>query len=157
MKLWPIKERRPLVTGGVPEVEAINLGKLIDPDNDQKIGALQAAVSRRGGRRSRDKGARGERALVRYLQDHGFAAERVPLSGAAGGSYVGDITVPIIDVDRVVEVKCRANGFRELYKWLDGRDLLIVRADRREPLVILPLRLAVEIAAAAERGKAAMP
>jgi hypothetical protein len=41
----------------------------------------------------------------------------------------------------------------QLYGWLDGRDLLIVRADRRKPLVVVPLRLAVEIAAAAERGR----
>ena len=107
----------------------------------------------RGGRASREKGNRAERALVRFLQDHGFAAERVPLSGAAGGSYCGDVTVPILDVDRLVEVKCRANGFRELYSWLEGRDLLMVKADRRDPLVVVPLRLAVEIAAAAERGK----
>ena len=46
-------------------------------------------------------------------------------------------------------MKCRADGFRELYKWLEARDLLIVRADRKEPLVVLPLKLAAEIAAKA--------
>lgn len=106
-----------------------------------------------GVRRSRDKGNRCERALVTFLQDRGFAAERVPLSGSVGGRYVGDLSVPLLGVDRIVEVKVRANGFRELYRWLDGRDLLIVRADRREPLVVIPLRLAAEIAAAAERGR----
>ena len=104
---------------------------------------------RRGGRASRDKGNRAERAIVKFLQDRGFAAERVPLSGSAGGSYLGDLTVPILNVDRVVEVKCRADGFRELYRWLVDRDILIVRADRSEPLVILPLKLAAEIAAKA--------
>lgn len=99
-----------------------------------------------GGRASRDKGNRAERAIVRYLQDRGFAAERVPLSGSAGGSYMGDVTVPVLGVDRVVEVKVRANGFRELYGWLTDRDILVVRADRKEPLVVLPLRLAAEIA-----------
>lgn len=113
--------------------------------------------NQRGGRRSRDKGNRSERALVRFLQDRGFAAERVPLSGSAGGSYVGDLTVPLLGIDRTVEAKIRANGFRELYAWLEGRDLLIVRADRREPLVVLPLRFAAEIATAAERGKAVTP
>lgn len=102
-----------------------------------------------GGRASRDKGNRAERAIVRYLQDRGFAAERVPLSGSAGGSYLGDVTIPILGVDRVVEVKVRANGFNQLYGWLEERDLLIVRADRKEPLVVLPLRLAAEIAAKA--------
>jgi hypothetical protein len=103
----------------------------------------------KGGRASRDKGNRAERAIVKFLQGKGFAAERVPLSGSAGGSYLGDLTVPILSVDRVVEVKCRADGFRELYRWLIDRDILIVRADRSEPLVILPLKLAAEIAAKA--------
>jgi hypothetical protein len=102
-----------------------------------------------GGRASRDKGNHAERAIVKFLQERGFAAERVPLSGSAGGSYLGDLTVPILNVDRVVEVKCRADGFRELYRWLIDRDILIVRADRSEPLVVLPLRLAAEIAAKA--------
>lgn len=44
-----------------------------------------------GGRRSRDKGNRAERAVVRFLQDRGFAAERIPLSGSAGGKFAGDI------------------------------------------------------------------
>jgi Holliday junction resolvase len=102
-----------------------------------------------GGKASRQKGNRAERAIVKFLQGRGFAAERVPLSGAAGGSYPGDLTVPVLNVDRVVEVKCRADGFRELYRWLVDRDILIVRADRSEPLVVLPLKLAAEIAAKA--------
>jgi Holliday junction resolvase len=106
-----------------------------------------------GGRASRDKGNRAERALVRALQAAGFAAERVPLSGSAGGSYLGDLTVPMLGVDHVAEVKVRARGFTQLYDWLEGRDLLVVRADRREPLVVIPLNLSLEIAKAAERNK----
>jgi hypothetical protein len=104
---------------------------------------------KKGGRASRDKGNRAERAIVKFLQERGFAAERVPLSGSAGGSYLGDLTVPILNVDRVVEVKCRGTGFKQLYDWLVDRDILIVRADRSEPLVVLPLKLAAEIAAKA--------
>jgi Holliday junction resolvase len=103
-----------------------------------------------GGRASRQKGNRVERAIVHALQEAGFAAERVPLSGAAGGSYLGDISVPLLGLDRTVEVKARAHGFQQLYCWLTARDILIVRADRREPLVVLPLRLAIEIANFAE-------
>jgi Holliday junction resolvase len=102
-----------------------------------------------GGRASRDKGNRRERAIVKFLQGRGFAAERVPLSGSAGGSYLGDLTVPVLNIDRVVEVKARANGFKQLYAWLVDRDILIVQADRSEPLVVLPLKLAAEIAAKA--------
>lgn len=97
------------------------------------------------GRKSRDKGNRAERAIVKFLQAQGFAAEKI------SGMYKPgpDLTVSVIGRDLVVEVKARAAGFRELYKWLEARDLLIVRADRSEPLVILPLKLAAEIAAKA--------
>jgi Holliday junction resolvase len=103
-----------------------------------------------GGRAPPQKGKRTERAIVKFLRERGFAAERVPLSGSAGGSYLGDVTIPLLNIDRTAEVKCRADGFRELYAWLEQRDLLIIKADRREPLVVLPLKLAAEIAAKAE-------
>ena len=108
-----------------------------------------------GGRASRDKGNRMERAIVRAFQDKGVAAERVPLSGSAGGSYLGDFTVPVLGVDRVGEAKARGTGFARLYDWLADRDFLVIKADRRPALVVLPLTLAVEIAAAAERGRTA--
>jgi hypothetical protein len=112
-----------------------------------------AQEKKRGGRASRDKGNRLERAIVKLLQDRGLGAERVPLSGSAGGSYAGDLTVPILGRDLVVEAKARANGFARLYSWLEGRDVLIIKADRRDAIVVLPLRLAADIAVAAERRK----
>lgn len=111
-------------------------------------------MTTKGGKRPRQKGNRAERALVRFLQERGFAAERVPLSGSAGGKFAGDVTVPLLGRDRVVEVKCRAAGFRELYRWLDGADLLVIRADRSEPLVVLRLKLAATVAAMAEHERA---
>jgi hypothetical protein len=146
----------PQKTSQVPRANAGNRGDKLCRSPKKSTSSADAEAfaaklqSRKGGRRSRDKGNRVERAIVKYLQERGFAAERIPLSGAAGGSYIGDLTVPVLGVDRVVEVKARANGFRELYGWLTDRDILIVRADRREPLVILPLKLAAEIAAKAE-------
>jgi Holliday junction resolvase len=106
-------------------------------------------VSGKGGRGPRRKGNLAERAVVKFLRDRGVLADRVPLSGSAGGRYRGDVIIPVAGVDRRCEVKCRGDAFRRLYQWLDGNDLLIVRADRKEPLVILPLRLAAEIAAKA--------
>ena len=99
-----------------------------------------------GGRAPRRKGQRLERVLVRLLQARGFAAERMPLSGAAGGRFSGDVVIPLMGRDLCVEVKARADGFRELYCWLNGRDVLIVKADRQEPLVVLRLSLAAQIA-----------
>jgi hypothetical protein len=106
-----------------------------------------------GGRASRQKGNRLERAIVRALQEAGFAAERVPLSGAARGRFGGDVSLPLLGIDRRVEVKARAAGFRQLYDWLADHDFLVVRADRSEPLVVLRLKLAAEIAATAEKAK----
>jgi len=94
------------------------------------------------GRRSRDKVARAECAIVRLLQGQGIGAEKI------SGMYKpgADLRVPLRAVDRAVEVKCRAAGFRQLYDWLDQRDVLIIKADRREPLVVVRLSLAAEIA-----------
>ncbi len=106
------------------------------------------------GKHSRNKGAREERAIVRYLQEHGFASERVPLSGAAGGRYSGDIVWPLLGVDRVGEIKIRARGFAQLYAWLKDADFLIVRADHHPPLLIMPLSAAMAVAKTAEQGRA---
>jgi hypothetical protein len=95
---------------------------------------------------SRRKGARNELALVRFLQDRGFAAEKISRTGYTGS----DLSMPLLGRDLKCEVKCRADGFRQLYDWLDGADLLIVRSDRHEPLVVLPIKLAAEISTVAE-------
>jgi hypothetical protein len=58
-----------------------------------------------------------------------------------------------LGVDRIIEVNVRACGFAQLCDWLEGRDLLVIRADRKEPLIVLPVKLAIQIARAAERAK----
>ena len=45
-------------------------------------------------------------------------------------------------VDRAVEVKCRAAGFKQFCDWLDKHDVLIAKSDRLEPLVAVRLSLA---------------
>ena len=111
----------------------------------------------RGGRASREKGSRTERAIVRLLQDHGLAGERVPLSGAARGRFGGDISVPVLGRDLRGEAKSRGNGFRRLYSWLEHRDFLVLHADRKALLVIVKLELAAEVVMAAERAKGRAP
>ena len=92
-------------------------------------------------RRSRDKGARTERAMVRLLQAQGLSARKVSAMYKRGE----DLRVFLGDVERSVEVKCRAAGFDRLYDWLCARDLLVLKADRQEPLVVLRLSLAAKI------------
>ncbi|WPD20198.1 hypothetical protein [Thermaerobacter composti] len=84
----------------------------------------------RGGRRPREKGIRAERELARML-----GGRRVPLSGAAGGAFRGDVQA----LGLTWQAKVEATGFRRLYKWLEGHDALGLKADRREWLVVMPL------------------
>lgn len=91
------------------------------------------------GKASRDKGRRHELSVVKTFQNAGFAAERVPLSGAAGGSYTGDVSTAWLGSDKVLECKKRATGFRQIYDWLSEHDALVIGADRRKDLICLPL------------------
>jgi hypothetical protein len=92
------------------------------------------------GLKSKRKGSRIERELVQRHRAAGIDAERVPLSGAAGGSYTGDIR---IQGGLVAEVKARAggDGFKTLERWLGDNDLLFLRRDRSTPLVVMPWAL----------------
>jgi Holliday junction resolvase len=103
------------------------------------------------GRRSRDKGCRFERELVRKLQDAGIAGERIPLSGSAGGSFCGDITIPVLGKDRRFEAKKRAGGFKLLYDFLADHYGLFVAQDRSTPLVVLRADHFIELVLAADR------
>lgn len=88
------------------------------------------------GKRSRDKGNRIEREIVNLHKDLGFQAERVPLSGAAGGSYKGDMVVENLRA----EVKARANGegFKTIEGWLGENQLLFLRKNNAKPMIVMP-------------------
>ena len=95
------------------------------------------------GRRSRDKGARREREVVALHEALGIPAARVPLSGACGGRFSGDVDIYIDGPDAtpmVTEVKARksGSGFVTLEKWLGENDALFLRRDRAGHLVLLP-------------------
>jgi hypothetical protein len=83
-----------------------------------------------------------EHAIVKALQAHGFAAMKI------SGTYkpCANNSMSLLGSDRVVEVKPRAAGFRQLYDWLNQRHVLIVKAGRQETLVVVRLSLAAEIA-----------
>jgi len=81
--------------------------------------------------------------LIELITDR-VASRALPPCGRSGA----DLSVPLLGAVRRVEVKARADGFRELYGWLADANLLIVRADCREPLVVIPFHLAIKIARA---------
>jgi hypothetical protein len=100
----------------------------------------------RKGRASRRKGLDAERSLVRFLQSRGLSATKTSRTGYRGT----DLSVDLLGIERRVECKVRSHGFTQLYEWLANADLLIIRADRKEPLLVCPLWLASEIASVAE-------
>lgn len=101
--------------------------------------------SKVGGKASRDKGARRERQVVAWLESLGCDAQRVPLSGAAGGEFKHDVraTMPNGTLWHY-EVKGRAQ-FKTLAGWLPadaaGEKLssaaLVLVPDRDEIMVVL--------------------
>lgn len=110
--------------------------------------ALREAVLRRArtdgvtgmsGRRSKSKGYRREVEFVELHKSLGLDAHRVPLSGAVAG-YKGDLRIGVRGVTLSAEVKGRATGggFVTLEKWLGDNDLLLLKRDRTDPLVVLP-------------------
>ena len=92
------------------------------------------------GKSQRDKGARIERKIVAYLNERKIEAERVPLSGAMGKSFAGDILLPISG--RVLEVKGRNKDgvfWRTAEKFLADNYALVLIEDRQDPYVMLRL------------------
>jgi hypothetical protein len=90
------------------------------------------------GIKSRRKGARVELEILHRLQDAGLIAEKL--------SYAWKKTHDLqVDKLGTVEIKCRANGFAQLYKWIVPVDVLIVKADRNIPLAVLPLATLIEL------------
>jgi hypothetical protein len=94
-------------------------------------------------RRSRSKDVLTERSIVHALNASGIAAVRVPLSVAVGGWFASDIVARLLGRDFCVN---RTDGFCELNSGLNQREILIVKADRQEPLVVVRLSLAAAIA-----------
>ncbi len=89
----------------------------------------------------RQKGDRFERQVVDLLNSVRLDAQRVPLSGAAGGHYGGDISFAWFSERAKGECKVRggADGFKTIYEWLEGNDVLFTKADRKKPLVVMRL------------------
>ena len=84
---------------------------------------------------SRAKGDRFERDCVNKLKDLGLEAQRVPLSGAAGGLFGSDIVV----AGHKIECKTRKRAWMDLFNWLPGNHALMIKADRTDTLVVMSL------------------
>ena len=88
-------------------------------------------------RKSRDKGNRRELEFAALI-----GGKRVPLSGMghekAADEFSGDVIGP--DGKRW-EVKARADGFKQLYAWLQGKGGLALKADGKPWLIVTRLEV----------------
>ncbi len=69
----------------------------------------------------------------------GVEAERVPMSGTARGSFSVDVIVAGKSEGRG-QGRAGGQGFTTIERWLGKNDLLFLRRDRAEPLVVMPWR-----------------
>jgi hypothetical protein len=93
------------------------------------------------GIKSRRKGARIELDVLHELQDAGIKCEKL----SAMYKKTHDMRITMLGRDNKAETKCRANGFATIYRWLKPVDLLILRADRKEALVVMPMKTLIEL------------
>ena len=94
-------------------------------------------------RLSYEKGQRIEREIIARHREIDVHCERVPLSGAM--KYKGGIDVDVYAFGRdappmVSEVKSRASGegFRLIERWIGDAEMLFLRRDYADPIVVLP-------------------
>jgi len=92
------------------------------------------------GKFSRDKGYRTENNVRKAALINDLKAYRVPLSG--GGAIKGDIVINNGVEEWVLEVKCRKDGFKTIYDWIDDddNDALIIKADNKPELAVLNMK-----------------
>ena len=91
------------------------------------------------GKFSRDKGYRVENNLRKQILTHeNMECIRVPLSG--GASIKSDLIFNKKGGEKwEAEVKARADGFKNIYKWVSDADVLILKADNKKALAVLDL------------------
>lgn len=87
------------------------------------------------GKKSRNKGKRGEYEILRILKEHGFQAQRIPLSGATEFQK-GDI---LMEDKFLIEVKRKKSGYRKFYEELNGKFAIFLREDRKDWLAVIRL------------------
>ena len=99
------------------------------------------------GSRHRHVGNACEREVVDSHRDLGVHAERYPLSGSSRFRGSGhDLDIYAFGTDEaplVAEVKKRRNGagFTTLERWLGDYDLLVLRRNHADPMMVLPWRV----------------
>ena len=81
------------------------------------------------------KGTRFEREVKKAFEEAGFSVVRSAASLGKADLYV----------ERLGSAQCKARKRLSLYSLFDGADILVVKADRKEPLTVMPLSRFVKL------------
>lgn len=84
------------------------------------------------GRSAKRKGTRVEREFVNQAKAEGLDARRVPGSGAFAG-LPGDCYIEGLRC----ECKARKTGWATMEKWIAGNDVLLLKPDRSDAMVVM--------------------
>ena len=97
--------------------------------------------------KSKIKGNTYERELVNYFIDQGFISERARGSDGRSLGMAEDVDGYIKLSDHGSKIKWQAKRRKSIPKWLDcgNSDIVLVREDRGDSHVVLPLETFVEL------------
>ena len=85
------------------------------------------------------KGDRYEKEITEELKRIGISTIHISHSLQAGRNYKGDLIINVSGREFVGEVKYRQDGFKTIYKWLEERDILFIKARRKKWLIVIPI------------------
>lgn len=85
--------------------------------------------------RSKTKGSTAERAIAKYLTEHGIPAKRQILSGSHP-DHKGDIKFAD---GTICEVKNRESISIKMWEWLEPVSFLFLKRNGKKPLVVMTL------------------
>ena len=96
--------------------------------------------------KSKIKGTRVEREIVKLFESEGFEARRQPMSGAIA-DFPHDVYVNDLFDGTTIEVKARKNGagFAQLDNWKGSADILILKKDFEHPNVYVEWKFFKEL------------
>jgi len=105
--------------------------------------------------KNKSKGTYHENWFVKWLNEIGIKAKKVPLSGSLGGEWSGDIHLTLDGRHLVGEVKYRdKSNFPSPFKVLDNRDIAFYkrRTGKPQTLVIMDGELFADLLGVKNNG-----
>ena len=95
-------------------------------------------------RSAKAKGRRLEQSVVAELESIGLDCGRQPGSGIYQG-FENDVWIHHRGKNFLVECKSRKEGWKTLDRWIQEADMLVVKVDRGQPFVYMPLSVLKEL------------